>query len=47
LEFTAATPLQIANWYADKWAKTYREQESEAKRYSSARPKEEGSRREM
>jgi hypothetical protein len=35
-----ATPLQIANWYADKWAKAYREQESEAKRYSSARPKE-------
>ena len=35
-----ATPLQIANWYADKWAKAYRRQESKAKRYSSARPKE-------
>ena len=33
-----ATPLQIANWYADKWAKAYRKQESTAKRYSSARP---------
>jgi hypothetical protein len=30
-----ATPLQIANWYADKWAKAYRKQESENKRYSS------------
>jgi hypothetical protein len=35
-----ATPRQIANWYADKWAKTYRVQESETKRYSSTRPKE-------
>ena len=35
-----ATPLQIANWYADKWAKAYRKQESKDKRYSSARPKE-------
>jgi hypothetical protein len=34
------TPLQIANWYADKWAKAHRVQESEAKRYSSTRPKE-------
>jgi hypothetical protein len=30
-----ASPLQIANWYADKWAKAYRIQESEAGRYSS------------
>ena len=35
-----ATPLQIANWYADKWAKAYRRQESENKRYSSRRPRE-------
>ena len=32
--------MQIANWYADKWAKAYRRQESEGKRYSSARPRE-------
>jgi hypothetical protein len=35
-----ATPLQIANWYADKWAKAYRRQESENKRYSSLRPRD-------
>jgi hypothetical protein len=34
-----ASPLQIANWYADKRAKAYRIQESEAERYSSKRPK--------
>ena len=35
-----AAPLQIANWYSDKWAKVYRLQESEAERYSSKRPRE-------
>jgi hypothetical protein len=35
-----ATPLQIANWYAEKWAMASRVQESEAKRYRSTRPKE-------
>jgi hypothetical protein len=35
-----ASPLKIANWYADKWAKAYRIQESEAERYSSKRPRE-------
>jgi hypothetical protein len=26
-----ASPLQIANWYADKWEKAYRTQESKRK----------------
>ena len=36
-----ATPLQIANWYSDKWAKAYRIQETYAKRYNSKRPSRE------
>ena len=35
-----ATPLQIANWYSDKWAKAYRIQETDVKRYNSKRPRE-------